>query len=152
MSKEKLSFRLGSLGYGMVGLDILICLFNGFAVGWMLYKAYQEKNIEYVERLTFVHSAVAATSLVAIFGTIGNLLMLGGIRIGVRLAGYRIALGIGSVVLAWAMMFFLIPKPERIMSEHNFTTYVWFLSVGLAYILWILGYWAAVASASKRAG
>jgi hypothetical protein len=152
MSNEKVTFRLGPLGYLFVGVDVLICLFNGFAVGWMLYKTYVEKNIEYTDRETFVNSAVAAASLVALCGTVGNLLLLAGIRIGVRLAGYRIALGIGSIVLAWAMMFFFLPKPERLFSEANATMYFWFLGSGFAYLVWILAYWATVASASMRSG
>jgi hypothetical protein len=150
MSKEKTSFRLGPVGYLTVGLDTLICLFNGFAVGWMVYQAYVEKNIEYTERITFVNTAIAALSIVTLFGTLGNLLMLIGVRLGVRLSSYRIALGIGSIVLAWVMMFFLIPKPEKIMSEDNFTTYVWFVSVGVGYLVWILAYWVTIASASSK--
>jgi hypothetical protein len=72
------------------------------------------------------------------------------VRLGVRLSSYRIALGIGSIVLAWVMMFFLIPKPEKIMSEDNFTTYVWFVSVGVGYLVWILAYWVTIASASSK--
>lgn len=150
MKEKQNVFRLGGLGFLAAGFDLLICIFNGFAVGWMVYKAFVEKDIEYTDRLTFVNSALAATSIVAVFGTLGNLMLLAGIRIGVRFAGYRIALGIGSIVLAWIMMFFLMPKPEKIMSEDNFMTYVWFLGVGFIYLVWLLGYWATIATASYK--
>ncbi|MBL8892609.1 MAG: hypothetical protein JNL67_21715 [Planctomycetaceae bacterium] len=150
MTEKQGSFRVGPVGFLVVGLDTLICIFNGFAVGWMIYKAFVEKNIEYTDRQTFVNTAIAALSIVALFGTLGNLLLLIGVRIGVRLASYRIALGIGSIILAWVMMFFLCPKPEKIMSEANFNTYAWFVGVGVAYLLWIIVYWTTVASTDRR--
>lgn len=150
MSEKQSVFRLGGVGFLAVFLDLLICVFNGFAVGWMIYKAFIEKDIEYTDRMTFVNTALVATSIVAVFGTIGNLLLLAGIRLGVRLAGYRIALGVGSIILAWIMMFFLMPKPEKIMSEDNFMTYVWFLGVGFGYLVWLMGYWTTIAMACSK--
>ncbi|MDP1561882.1 MAG: hypothetical protein Q8M16_10930 [Pirellulaceae bacterium] len=150
MSEKQNVFRLGGLGILVAFLDFLICVFNGFAVGWMIYKAFIEKDIEYTDRMSFVGTALAATSIVAVFGTIGNLLLMAGIRFGVRFAGYRIALGIGSILLAWIMMFFLMPRPEKIMSEDNFMTYVWFLGVGFGYLVWLIGYWATIAMASYK--
>lgn len=151
MTEKQGAFRVGAFGFLVVGLDTLICIFNGFSVGWMIYQAFVEKNIDYTERQTFVNTAIAALSVVALFGTLGNLLLLLGVRTGMRLASYRIALGIGSIILAWVMMFFLCPKPEKIMSEHNFNTFAWFVGVGLAYLVWIIIYWVTIAVTDRRA-
>lgn len=145
MTEKQAAFQLGPLGRLVVGFDILICIFNGFAVCWMLYQSFVVKNIEYTDRHIFVNTAIAALSVVALFGTLGNLLLLTGVRMGVRLVTYRIALGIGSIILAWVMMLFLCPNPEKIMSEVNFKTLAWFIGVGSAYLVWIILYWATVA-------
>ncbi len=146
---KKSAFRLGAFGSGLVVLDLVICAVNAYAVYWMYQKCYVEKQIDYVELETFVKSAMAAAGLVALFGILGNLLMLTGVRFGARLASYRVGMGIGSIGVALFVMFFLVPKPDRIMSEDNFDTYLRFGGVSAAYFVWMLIYWLVARSAAK---
>jgi hypothetical protein len=148
---KKSAFRLGAFGSGVVVLDLVICALNAYAVYWMYQKCYVEKQIDYVELETFVKSAMAAAGLVALFGILGNLLMLIGVRFGARLASYRVGMGIGSIGVALFVMFFLVPKPDRIMSEDNFDTYLRFGGVSAAYLVWMLIYWLVARSAAKAA-
>lgn len=145
------AFRLGAFGSGLAVLDLVLCAANAYAVYWMYQKCYVEKQIDYVELETFVKSAMIAAGLVAVFGILGNLLMLMGVRFGARLASYRVGMGVGTICVALFVMFFLVPKPDRIMSEDNFDTYLRFGGVSAAYFVWMLIYWLVARSASKAA-
>jgi hypothetical protein len=136
----------------VLGLDLLICLANGFALGWMIYKMYVVQDINYTTYSFFVNMGIAATGVVSVFGTLGNLLLLLGLRLGTRFAWYRIALGVASIGIALVLMFMVLPKPDRLMSESNQSVYIGFIGSSSVYLLWLIVYTVIAARAHWKRG
>jgi len=147
--KSAAAVSLGGGGVAVMGIDLLICLANLFALGWMIYKLYFEQHIDYVFYSFFVYIGMAATSIVGIFGTLGNVLLLRRSRSGARFAWYRIALGIASVGIALVLMFMVLPRPDNWLSETNQGVYIGFISSSIVYTAWLILYTVTLVRAGK---
>jgi len=130
-------------GKVILGADLLLCLFNIFAFGWMVYKLYVVQDINYSVYSMFVNSGLIVTAIVGFFGVTGNLTMLAGQQVGTRFAWYRIILGFATVVWLLTMMFMLLPG-KSLFSEANQSTYLMFLPPSFLYGLWMIAYTACI--------
>ena len=137
------------LGNGILSLDLLLCLGNLFAFGWMGYQTYIVKDIDYTGYSFFVNAAMVATGFVGIFGSLGNILLLAGSPVGSRFVVYRGAFGVVSVVIAVSLMFMMLPSPTRLMSEKNQVTYLSFLAPSIVYLVWLVVYSTTCYSSKK---
>jgi len=124
--------------------DLLICLANLVAAGWMINKRFVEKNFDYVELSDVVYMGIGTALGVAILGLAANLLMLMGIRLGTRFAWYRVALGIGTAMVVVAVMYMFLPQQQQLLSVKNRPAYLAFLSPLAGYLLWLFIYSIAV--------
>lgn len=139
-SRCRTGMNFSALGKGILSLDLLLCLGNLFAFGWMGYQTYVAKDIDYTGYSFFVNAAMVATGFVGIFGSLGNILLLAGSPVGRRFVVYRGAFGVVSVVIAVSLMFMMLPSPTRLMSEKNQTTYLSFLVPSVLYLIWLVVY------------
>ncbi len=136
-------------GKVILGADLLLCLFNIFAFGWMVYKLYVIQDVNYSVYSMFVNSGIIVTAIVGFFGVTGNLTMLAGQRVGTRFAWYRITLGFATVVWLLSMMFLLLPG-KSLLSEANQSTYLMFLPPSLLYGLWMISYTVCILLVARR--